>query len=117
MSVVVEVEGDLEIERRLTQIQQRALPEVDLAMRAGAEQIAWDARRLAPVRTGLLRSRIIVRAAGAARYHVASLARYSLFVEFGTWKMKARPFLRPAYYANIGRVRMLVRRAIQDLLE
>ena len=116
MSVTIQVEGDVEIEQRLAQIQQRTAPEVDVALRMGAEQIAWDARRLAPVRTGFLRSRIIVQSVSVAKYHVASLARYSVFVEFGTWKMKARPFLRPAYMMNIGRVRMLVRRAIQDLL-
>lgn len=64
-------------------------------------EIGYDfATSLCPVRTGYLRSTI---------KHVHSWmtsivfvgARYAIFVEFGTYKMSAQPFMRPARYVVI----------------
>lgn len=60
-----------------------------------AETIADIARKLAPVRTGNLRSKIRARHY-ANTSNVEAAAPYSGFVEFGTYKMAAQPYLRPA---------------------
>ena len=65
--------------------------------RAVAYDIAVEAERLAPVRTGELKSQITV-IEGVNQTEIVSQANYSLFVEFGTIKMAARPFMRPAYH-------------------
>jgi HK97 gp10 family phage protein len=76
-----------------------ALPaRVDAIARRGAEQTAKSARALVPVRTGALRASIraertpggyAVRAGGGA-------VDYAAYVEFGTRRMAAQPYLRPA---------------------
>ena len=62
---------------------------------AGGRMIAQNAQKKAPVDTGYLKSKIRARA-GKKSVVVESPAPYSVHVEFGTWKMAAQPFMRPA---------------------
>lgn len=66
-----------------------------------AAEIADDARRLCPVDTGVLRSSIDWVWEGGAALIVAD-APYAGYVELGTSKMAAQPFLRPALYRQRG---------------
>jgi HK97 gp10 family phage protein len=75
-----------------------AMPVTMTEQRAVAQDIAARARELAPVKTGFLRENIIV-IEGSNQTEIASLAPYSLFVEFGTARTAAKPFLRPAYHS------------------
>jgi HK97 gp10 family phage protein len=59
------------------------------------QYIAKKARSLAPVDTGYLRDHIHAMKTGKTAI-VISDAPYSAFVEFGTRKMAAQPFIRPA---------------------
>lgn len=62
-----------------------------------ADRIAVSARARAPVSTGLLRSSIRTESISAGKEaQVVVDAPYAGFVEFGTYKMGARPFLSPA---------------------
>lgn len=62
---------------------------------AACEEIAEIARQLVPVDTGFLQSSIIAK--HLSKYsQVEARAKYAGYVEFGTHKMKAQPFLRPA---------------------
>lgn len=77
----------------------RALPG---AVRAGALVIETEAKRLTPARTGTLRRSIgtEVRESpdrASARIGPDASVEYARFVEFGTSRMSARPFMRPAY--------------------
>lgn len=66
--------------------------------RAGAAVVA-HARRLAPVRTGALRDSIgyeVRRAPRGPVLVVFAAVPYAIYVEFGTSRMGARPYLRPA---------------------
>lgn len=81
------------------------------AVKAHADKIASDARARAPVATGYLRSSIqavSVRTGKEAEIVVG--ADYGRFVEYGTYKMAAQPFLNPAleadkaaYFADMGK--------------
>jgi HK97 gp10 family phage protein len=68
------------------------------------------ARATAPVRTGILRSEIayVVSARGQMVEGVVGVKRgrafYAWFVERGTSKMAAQPFLRPAVFGNAARI-------------
>lgn len=62
--------------------------------------------------TGHLRSNITVTQVGPLHVRVASNARYSGFLEFGTSKMAARPFMGPAARAKRKEVVAVVRAAV-----
>lgn len=78
---------------------------------AAAEVIAEKARDLVPVDTGFLKSSIKVRNF-AHSSQVEARAKYAGYVEFGTWKMKAQPYLRPALRAQLGEIKKAVREAL-----
>jgi len=62
----------------------------------GALVIATQAENNCPVDTGFLRSTVFVREAGDD-VEIGFEAPYSSYVEFGTYKMAAQPYLRPAF--------------------
>lgn len=61
----------------------------------GALIIAIQAENNCPVDTGYLRSTVFVREVGE-EVEIGFEAPYASYVEFGTYKMAAQPFLRPA---------------------
>ncbi|MEM1524587.1 MAG: HK97 gp10 family phage protein [Nitrososphaerales archaeon] len=64
-----------------------------------SERAYQIARERVPVRTGYLRSTIYKTKApflGRYTFILGAYADYAGFVEFGTRKMRARPYLRPA---------------------
>lgn len=71
-------------------------------MRAGANVVRDEARAKAPVRTGNLKRKIRTRErseeGGNMRFavEIPRDAFYGRFLEYGTSKMAAKPFLRPA---------------------
>lgn len=79
-----------------------------------AEDVAEDARRVVPVRSGDLRSTIRVEDAGENRsrvvaggQHGAMTGRpvnYAGYVELGTRYMDPQPYLKPSLYRWRGRI-------------
>jgi HK97 gp10 family phage protein len=69
-----------------------------------AEEIADDMRRLAPVLSGALRATIRVEhGSPVTRIWVGDTAAgidYHLYQEYGTSRMAAQPFIRPAVYVR-----------------
>jgi HK97 gp10 family phage protein len=82
------------------------IPEVIAEVEANAQKtvariardMAEDARSRAPVRTGHLRDSIDAKASGKSAEFVAA-ASYAGFVEFGTYRTPAQPFMSPAIEA------------------
>jgi len=83
-----------------------------------AEVIAEDARRRVPVDSGKLKSTIrVTRLKGDPRRNVRIYAGnrkkqgafYAHMIEFGTVKMKAKPFLRPAVNASKAKIQGIIR--------
>ncbi len=80
-------------------------------VKAHADKIASDARARAPVATGYLRSSIHAESVTAGKEaQIIVGADYGPFVEYGTYKMAAQPFLNPAleadkaaYFADMGK--------------
>lgn len=62
----------------------------------GAQIIFDRSQQLCPVDTGYLKSTGFVRAVGED-VEIGYEAEYASFVEFGTYKMAAQPYLRPAF--------------------
>ena len=83
-----------------------------------AEVIAEDARRRVPKDSGKLeRSIRVVRLRGDTRRNIRVYAGnrtkggayYAHMVEYGTVKMKKKPFLRPALNASKGQIQTILR--------
>lgn len=67
------------------------------AVKASADRIAEKARQLAPVDTGALRGSIeAVSVTTGKSAEVRVGVPYAAYVEYGTYKMAAQPFLSPA---------------------
>lgn len=64
--------------------------------------------------TGTLRRGIVVTQPAPLRVRISATAPYSGFLEFGTSRMLARPFMGPAARAKKDEVVALVRRAVTD---
>lgn len=71
----------------------------DALYRAGLS-LEEHAKRLCPVDTGTLRASLHTVRIDAETVEVRDGVKYGKFVEYGTVKMQAQPFLRPAIYAS-----------------
>jgi HK97 gp10 family phage protein len=69
--------------------------DLSAAMQAAGELVAESARGSCPVDTGALRASITATSS-ANEAEISAGASYAGYVEFGTCKMAARPFLVPA---------------------
>ena len=70
--------------------------EADNIMGVGAQMVENQAQFLVPVRTGRLQRSIRTQHPEICVWHVGSNLFYSGFVEHGTSRMRAQPYLRPA---------------------
>jgi HK97 gp10 family phage protein len=106
----------------LRRLREQIRSQVEAGVARVAHEIEEDARRRAPVRTGFLRSSIEAIPSDAAEpgtveWEVGAAAPYGIFVELGTTKMAARPFLTPAAEAGRGPFLDAVGDALQKLTE
>lgn len=73
------------------------------AMKTTTGQVQATAKQVAPKRTGYMANNISIepvkKTATSVTGTVNAKADYSSFVEFGTYKMAAEPFMRPAVSA------------------
>ena len=88
MSITVKVKGARNIERLIRRLGEEGEAELDAETFATAEEIATDAKKLAPVNDGLLQQSIGVAKGIDTRnviaYSVGASAPYAGYVEFGT---------------------------------
>lgn len=72
------------------------------AMKTTTGQVQAKAKQIAPKRTGVMAGNINVKPVKKTSTSVTGTIEaekyYSSFVEFGTYKMHAEPFMRPAVY-------------------
>jgi HK97 gp10 family phage protein len=66
------------------------------AVRKTAFDLEANAKDVVPVKTGNLKNSIQTETKGDLNADVRVGAEYGIYVEYGTRKMSARPFLRPA---------------------
>lgn len=119
MNVAIEVRGAQEAARALEALMD-ALP---ARVRRGWTKDwrgCWTARgRLCPVETGDLKTSLSARSeavAGGAEGTVTAGAAHAVYVELGTSRMAARPFLLPACQAERGALLAAVARAVQGVI-
>jgi HK97 gp10 family phage protein len=69
---------------------------IEDAVKKAALKLEGEAKRLCPVDTGRLRNSIETQRIDRYTYGVGTGVEYAPYVEFGTRKMRAQPYLRPA---------------------
>ena len=75
------------------------------ALTFAAIKVQRQAKRLCPVDTGHLRGSILwqlIIVGGVLQALIGSDVEYAIYVEMGTWKTQAQPFLRPALASVLG---------------
>jgi len=80
--------------------------ELNKAVERIAFLIEGEAKKLCPVRTGRLRASIHTGKIEDGVYYVGTNVHYAPYVEFGTRKMAAQPYLRPAAKKVVSLVKM-----------
>lgn len=100
--------------RKLPVVMAAAMPQT---MSHAAEMVAETARELAPRRTGALSDSIVVaRDVGNDALRVEARAPYAAYVEFGTVRRPARPFLGPAIQTSRAAIVQEFARALRRAL-
>ena len=102
MSANIRIEGLAELERQFDRLADTAKKKVMMkALNAGIAPIKKEAKKNAPVDKGVLKKKIRSKQMRytekpAVGIYVSGKAYYWYFIEHGTSKMSATPFLRPA---------------------
>jgi len=98
------VEGNKELKERLKKIEKTATNNIEQALINSALFVERDAKINAPVDTGRLRQSITHKAENFGSNNpavtIGTNVEYSKYVEYGTSKAPAQPFLFPAYNEN-----------------
>jgi HK97 gp10 family phage protein len=91
MSVTIHIKSN-----RFAEIAKQFHNEASQVVRKTTLDVEAGAKRLAPVDTGLLRNSIQSVMEGDLTGVVFTNVEYSVYLEYGTRKMSARPFMTPA---------------------
>jgi HK97 gp10 family phage protein len=103
-------------ERWIDDIPQEVQEEVKELVETTGFKVKADAQRLVPVDTGHLRRSIKAKVTnGGYTTTIGTNVDYSIFVEFGTSKKDARPFLIPAYVKHKEKFERELRRITEGI--
>lgn len=81
---------------RLVQIAEKLPGEVETIVRKAAFDIEAHAKTAVPVDTGKLKSSISCEFPRPSQAIIAPHTDYAVYVEYGTRKQRAKPYMRPA---------------------
>ena len=96
MSVSFKVKGVDRLVRQLAIKSKQARIATDRQLELSSLRIERMAKTKAPVDTGALKNTIFSAKTGNLTYKVTAPQHYAVYVEKGTRKMRAQPFLKPA---------------------
>ena len=100
MSVSFKVKGVDRLVRQLAIKSKQARIATDRQLELSSKRIERTAKVKAPVDTGALKNSIFSAKAGNLTYKVTAPQHYAIYVEKGTRKMRAQPYLKPALDAE-----------------
>ncbi|UPL50527.1 HK97-gp10 family putative phage morphogenesis protein [Hymenobacter sublimis] len=100
MSATVKLEGADNLSTKLKAWATRSKQKVQAEVASTLLAIESDAKKLAPVDSGYLRSSIHANIKGAYAGSVTASAEYAVWVEFGNGRNTPQPFLYPAYHMH-----------------
>lgn len=100
MSITYRLKGLDKFIRKVEQKPKAVRIAVNQELQRSSLRVEKQAKVLAPVDTGWLRSQIYAEEQRMLHHSVTSPALYSVYLELGTRKMKAQPFMDPALRAE-----------------
>lgn len=100
MSISFKVKGIDRMTRQLALKGKQATVATERELQRSSLRIERMAKVKAPVDTGALKNTIFQAKAGSLTYKVTAPQHYAIYVEKGTRKMAAQPFLSPAIDAE-----------------
>jgi HK97 gp10 family phage protein len=113
----IKIDGTQKLENTFKKINKSTADEVEQALINSALMVERSAKIKAPVDTGRLRQSITHNDYdfGSENPHVkvGTNVEYAPSVEFGTSKMAAQPFLRPAYEENKQKILKEIAKAVK----
>lgn len=123
----IELEGVDEILNKLQSIGANVGRLENKALKNAAEPVLEDAKRNVPIKTGKLKKGLKitnVKRKEGAKYILVGVDRgdnseifYGKFIEFGTSKMPAKPFLQPAYEKNKDNIKRTIAETLKEGLK
>lgn len=82
------------------------------ALEAGAKHVKKELEKVAPVRTGTLKANVLMSEIKDSKIDVGTKAKgdgfYGFFLEYGTSKLPAQPWARPAWETNKRKVKQIM---------
>lgn len=117
----MKINMDINISEALAAIEDASeiIPELSTAVRDTAYKIERTAKQNAPVDTGRLKGSITTEldlGGTNPSAEIGTNVEYAPYVEYGTYKMAARPFLNPAYDRHIEEFEENVSRIVRRIL-
>jgi HK97 gp10 family phage protein len=116
VEIRLDVKGVEQFEAKMRSLDSAIQKHVHLKLVSLGADVAAEARRLAPMRTGRLRSSIFSRVREWMLV-IGATAPYALFVEFGTRYMQARRFLWRAIQRYLPQLGSIMGEAISQAIE
>lgn len=77
--------------------------------------VSGEAKLRAPVDTGKLRDSLTEQMNGQDQVDIGTVVEYSDYVELGTSRQDAQPYLLPAFEENIEAIKSIMRTRISEL--
>jgi HK97 gp10 family phage protein len=100
----------------LSDLAPRIMDAVDAELNDAAEEIKFLAQELCPVDTGALKASIHVERIDHLAVQVRADAEYAAFVEYGTSRAPAQPFITPAIEAVRAGYEARIAKAIKNAI-
>ena len=107
VEITCDVKGIEEFREALRNFDSAMQKQVHRQLASWAADVKALAKQLVPVRTGHLRSSIYAKISEWVA-EIGAEATYALFVEFGTRRMRARPYLYPAIQQHLPRLEQII---------
>lgn len=118
MPISIRIRGSEQLRRNLNRLNgpQRRQAQRD-GLEAGARIVETHAKVYCPVDTGTLRNSIMVDETTPDRAVIAPHTDYAQHVEFGTSRMAAQPYMRPALDQHEGEILGAIEATVRDFVE
>ena len=117
-TITMTVRGGAELQRNLNRLAgaERRRAQQD-GLEAGARIVETYAKILVPVDTGTLKGSIMVDEVTPIQAVIAPHTDYAEYVEFGTSRMEAQPYMRPALDEHEAEIVQAVRDTVAAFVE
>jgi len=113
VEIQIGLQGADEFANAMEHFDKGLLGHVQTQLTQWAEKVETEATRLAPKKTGYLRSTIYTRTQ-QGQVKVGAEATYAAAIEFGTLNTRARPFLQPALQNHLPELEHVLLEAVDS---